>query len=95
MEENDKSKEELPPMNERLIKICKLIKDMDMSPKKFIQNFLTIDDEVIKERRGKWGTSNGWQSTKLLMTTIGGLVKGDKVNGLTRWSKEFILEEVR
>ncbi|KAH9824861.1 hypothetical protein DFH28DRAFT_920861 [Melampsora americana] len=63
--------------------------------KKFIQNFLTSTNKVIKEQRGKWGTSTGWKSTKLLMTTIGGLVKDNKENGLTRWSKEFILEEAK
>ncbi|KAH9808563.1 hypothetical protein DFH28DRAFT_908615 [Melampsora americana] len=93
MEKISKTIPKLPPMDERLIKICELINEMDMSPKKFIQNFLTSTDEVIKEQQGKWGTSTGWKSTKLLMTTIGGLVKDDKENGLTRWSKEFILEE--
>ncbi|EGG05987.1 uncharacterized protein MELLADRAFT_107043 [Melampsora larici-populina 98AG31] len=95
MEENKKIVSKLPPMEERLIKICKLIGEMDMSPKTFIQNFLTSTDIVIKERRGKWGTKKGWNGTKLLMTTIGELVKSDEEDGLTRWSKEFILEEMR
>ncbi|KAG0145700.1 hypothetical protein CROQUDRAFT_45459, partial [Cronartium quercuum f. sp. fusiforme G11] len=45
------------------------------------------------EKQGKWGTEKGWILTKLLLETIGKLVKADNNSRFEFWSKEFILKQ--
>lgn len=91
---NNRYQAHLPPMHKQIVAICEMIRDLGMTPKKFIYNFLTNNEMVVRERRGKWATEDGWQSTKELLLTIGHLIKADKT-GFKRWSHEFILDEVR
>ncbi|KAG0146267.1 hypothetical protein CROQUDRAFT_702951 [Cronartium quercuum f. sp. fusiforme G11] len=80
-------------MHECLNQSCELISSLKLTPKKFIQNFLTNEHITITEKRRKRGIREGWIATKLLLETIGKFVKADNKSGVKRWSKEFILKE--
>jgi hypothetical protein len=95
MDETHPNRVQRAPMHERINTICEQIKELGLTPKKFIYHFLTNTDSSVRERRGKWATQAGWSSTKQLLLTIGHLIKADKETGVKRWSHEFIIDEVR
>jgi hypothetical protein len=77
---------------EKLLQICRLIQDLNMTPKSFIISFLESGDSDIAYRRRFWGTQTGWHSTSEVLRVIKSVVFRTQ-HGATGW-KEFIKEEV-
>ncbi|KAA1091262.1 hypothetical protein PGT21_029713 [Puccinia graminis f. sp. tritici] len=77
--------------HEKLIRICKFIQDLNMTPKSFIISFLACGNSEIAYQRRFWGTETGWQSTNELLRTIKTVVSRTQ-HGETGWNN-FIKEE--
>ncbi|KAA1130849.1 hypothetical protein PGTUg99_026233 [Puccinia graminis f. sp. tritici] len=76
---------------EKLLQICRLIQDLNMTPKSFIISFLESGDSDLAYRRRFWGTQTGWHSTSEVLRAIKSVVCRTQ-HGATGW-KEFIKEE--
>ncbi|KAH9808515.1 hypothetical protein DFH28DRAFT_872848, partial [Melampsora americana] len=85
----------LPPMHKCLNTICENIKELGLTPKKFIYHFLTNTRSLVREQRGKWAIQSGWKSKKQVLLRIAHLVKADKESGVKQWSHKLIFDEVR
>ncbi|KAI9616226.1 hypothetical protein KEM48_005319 [Puccinia striiformis f. sp. tritici PST-130] len=60
------------PLVDRVIYVCDLIQDLDMTPKEFINSFLEIKNSNLKLRRSYWSIPRGWPSTFALVDAIRG-----------------------
>ncbi|KAI7934321.1 hypothetical protein MJO28_017167 [Puccinia striiformis f. sp. tritici] len=60
------------PLVDRVIYVCNLIQDLDMTPKEFINSFLEIKNSNLKLRRSYWSIPRGWPSTFALVDAIRG-----------------------
>lgn len=79
----------------RTIKICKLINELGMTPKSFLQNLLDSEEPSVVKRRQFFGSSTGWPSTLRVIETLKSLVfKNRKTVNIENWNA-FILKEVR
>ncbi|OAV85988.1 hypothetical protein PTTG_30148 [Puccinia triticina 1-1 BBBD Race 1] len=73
--------------------ICDTILRSNLTPKKFLQAFLTNQHIQLALRRGSWGTEDGWPSTLDLLQSIKRLANKTKI-GCAFW-KDFILNEAK
>ena len=55
---------------DKVIYICQLLQQLDMTPKSFITSFLAMDHTDLKVWRGYWGRARGWKSTLELVNCI-------------------------
>jgi hypothetical protein len=77
----------------KTISICQQLQSMKMTPKEFMECFITSADPDIAYQRQFWATDTGVDSTIALVTKIGNRL----VNNTTSCAKwqYFIQEEVR
>lgn len=76
------------------IKICKLINELGMSPKSFLQNLLDSDDPAVVKWRQFFGSSTGWPSTLKVIESLKSLVLNHRKKiDIENWNA-FILKEV-
>ncbi|KAA1074656.1 hypothetical protein PGT21_014869 [Puccinia graminis f. sp. tritici] len=70
---------------DKVIYICDLLQELDMTPKSFITGFLQLDNSNLKLRRGYWGIWRGWPST----FTVVGAIRDELLRsapGTLEWS---------
>ncbi|KAA1089281.1 hypothetical protein PGT21_012533 [Puccinia graminis f. sp. tritici] len=76
----------------KTLEICDHLKsNYNMTPKQFIEAFLTADSDALSFRRRYWGSKDGWPSTLDIIQKIKKQVKKTQ-KGQARWC-EFIKNE--
>ncbi|KAH9822681.1 hypothetical protein DFH28DRAFT_836456, partial [Melampsora americana] len=58
----------LPPIHKQLILLCKTMKQLDLSPKKFVQHFFTNNDAAMEHHQGKWVAEEGGSAKKVVLS---------------------------
>jgi hypothetical protein len=84
-----------PPLkteSEKVLRICRAMEELKLTPKKFMVAFLTQSNTDIKIRRRLWGSAKGWDSTIEVVNAARDLISGSAA-GRLYWNS-YILSEV-